>query len=239
MMERLADILKGLWRSTKQFLFSRDALTFVCFVLVAGIMWYGHAISSEREATLHVPVRYSGIPQDVVFEPALPDHLDVTIRDAGRRLIAQSEDVPVITFDLSDQIKGGSGKVHIASEQIMQKLPASMQGSGTARMISLSPDHIDGTYSERYNERKYTMHIETHKVPAGYNLRLFPPQVEVTVRVSQTHYNDISAKDITVYCDFPQSGEDKLAVKHIHRSKYIKGVRFTPTEVEYLIEKNQ
>ena len=105
MMERLADILKGLWRSTRQFLFSRDALTFVCFVLVAGIMWYGHAISSEREATLHVPVRYSGIPQDVVFEPALPDHLDVTIRDAGRRLIAQSEDVPVITFDLSDMSK--------------------------------------------------------------------------------------------------------------------------------------
>ena len=238
-MNRLRDIVLSGLVNAKSFLFSRNALTFLCFVVVSAVLWYGHAISSEREATLHVPVRYSGIPQDVVFEPALPDHLDVTIRDAGRRLIAQSEEVPVVIFDLSDQIKGGSGKVHIATEQIMQKLPTSMQGSGTARMISISPDHIDGTYSERYNERKYTLHIETHKVPAGYNLRLFPPQVEVTVRVSQTHYNDISAKDITVYCDFPQSGEDKLAVKHIHRSKYIKGVRFSPTEVEYLIEKNQ
>lgn len=238
-MGQVRETVVGMLRATKNFLFSWNAVTFVCFVLVAGVMWYGHAISSEREATLHIPIRYTGIPQDVVFEPALPDRLDITIRDAGRRLIAQNEEISVIMFDLSDQIKGGSGKVHIAYDQIVQKLPTTMQGSGTARIISLSPDHIDGTYSERYNERKYTMHIETRKVPAGYNLRLFPPQAEVTVRVSQSHYNDISAKDITLYCEFPQAGEEKLTIKHVHRSKYIKGVRFSPTEVEYLIEKNQ
>lgn len=238
-MGQVRETVVGMLRATKDFLFSWNAVTFVCFVLVAGVMWYGHAISSEREATLHIPIRYTGIPQDVVFEPALPDRLDITIRDAGRRLIAQNEEISVIMFDLSDQIKGGSGKVHIAYDQIVQKLPTTMQGSGTARIISLSPDHIDGTYSERYNERKYTMHIETRKVPAGYNLRLFPPQAEVTVRVSQSHYNDISAKDITLYCEFPQAGEEKLTIKHVHRSKYIKGVRFSPTEVEYLIEKNQ
>lgn len=238
-MGQVRETVVGMLRATKDFLFSWNAVTFVCFVLVASVMWYGHAISSEREATLHIPIRYTGIPQDVVFEPALPDRLDITIRDAGRRLIAQNEEISAIIFDLSDQIKGGSGKVHIAYDQIVQKLPTTMQGSGTARIISLSPDHIDGTYSERYNERKYTMHIETRKVPAGYNLRLFPPQAEVTVRVSQSHYNDISAKDITLYCEFPQAGEEKLTIKHVHRSKYIKGVRFSPTEVEYLIEKNQ
>lgn len=238
-MEQLRDIVKRFWQGTKGFLFSRDFLTFLCFVLVAGVMWYGHAISSEREATLHIPIRYTGIPQDVVFEPALPDRLDITLRDAGRRLIAQNEEISMIVFDLTDQIKEGSGKVHVPYDQIVQKLPGAMQGSGTTKIMSMSPNQIDGTYSERYNERKYTMQIETKKVPAGYTLRLFPPQAEVTVRVSQSHYNDISAKDITLYCDFPQSGEDKLTVKHIHRSKYIKGIRFTPTEVEYLIEKNQ
>ena len=238
-MKRLGETVLGALSGAKKFLFSRDALTFLCFVLVSAVLWYGHAISSEREATLHVPVRYSGVPQDVHFEPALPNHLDVTIRDAGRRLIAQHEDMPVITFDLSDQIKGGSGKVHIAQEQIMEKLPSSLHGSGTAKMISIRPDHIEGTYSERYNERVYTLPLEAHKVPAGYTLRLVPTQVEVTVRVSQSHYNDISAKDITVYCDYPTQGEDKLVVKHVHRSKYIKGVRFSPTEVEYLIEKTQ
>lgn len=236
---RLGETVLDALKSAKKFLFSRDALTFLLFVLAAAVMWYAHAISSEREATLHVPVHYTGVPQDVHFEPALPNHLDVTIRDAGRRLVAQSEDMPVVTFDLSDQIKGSSGKVHIASEQIIEKLPGSLQGTGTAKMIRIRPDHIEGTYTERYNERVYTLPLETRKVPAGYTLRLFPTQVEVTVRVSQSHYNDISAKDITVYCEFPTSGEDKLAVKHVHRSKYIKGVRFSPTEVEYLIEKNQ
>ncbi len=238
-MERFRDKMLKVLRGIKNFVFSRDALTFLCFVLVAAVLWYGHAISSEREATLHVPVRYSGVPQDVYFEPALPDHIDVTIRDAGRRLIAQSEETPELTFDLSDQIKGNAGKVHIASEQIMQKLPSSLHGNGTAKMISISPDHIDGTYSERYNERKYTLPIETRKVPAGYRLILFPPQVEVTVRVSQSHYNDISAKDITVYCEYSTTNEDKLDVKFVHRSKFIKSVRLAPSEVQYLIEEQQ
>jgi len=238
-MERLREILSSGLKTVQHFVFSWDALTLLCFILVAAVMWYGHAISSEREATLHVPVRYVGIPQDVRFDTALPDHIDITIRDAGKRLIAQSEEIPTLTFDLSDQIKGSAGKVHIAQEQIVQKLPTSLQGSGTTKMISISPDHIEGTFSERYNERKYTLPLETRKVPAGYTLRLFPPQVEVTVRVSQSHYNDISAKDITVYCEYPTSGEDKLEVKHVHRSKYIKGVRFTPMEVEYIIEKKQ
>lgn len=238
-MNRLRDIVLSGLVNAKSFLFSRNALTFLCFVVVSAVLWYGHAISSEREATLHVPIHYTGVPADVHFEPALPNRLDVTVRDAGKKLMAQSEEVPVITFDLSDQIKGSSGKVHIASEQILEKLPPSLHGNGTTKMISFSPDHIEGNYSERYNERVYTLPLEAHKVPAGYTLRLFPTQVEVTVRVSQSHYNDISAKDITVYCDFPTQGEDKLTVKHVHRSKYIKGVRFSPTEVEYLIEKNQ
>ena len=237
MMERLREIVLRWWKKIRAFVFSKDALIFLLFVLAAAVMWYGHAISTEREATLHVPVRYSGIPHDVYFEPELPDQLDITIRDAGRRLIAQSEDMPVLTFDLSDQIKGSAGKIHIAQEQIIQKLPTSLQGSGTTKMISISPEYIEGTYTERYTERKFTLPVETRKVPAGYKLVIFPTMVEVIVRVSQSHYNDISAKDITIYCEYPTAGEDKLAVKHVHRSKYIKGVRFVPTELEYIIEK--
>lgn len=236
-MEQIREIVLRWWKAIRSFLFSWDALTFLFFVLAAAVMWYGHAISTEREATLHVPVRYAGIPHDVHFEPDLPDQVDVTIRDAGRRLIAQSEDIPVLTFDLSDQIKGSTGKIHIAQEQIIQKLPTSLQGSGTTKMLSISPEYIEGAYTERYTERKFTLPVETRKVPSGYKLVIFPTMVEVIVRVSQSHYNDISAKDLTIYCEYPTSGEDKLAVKHIHRSKYIKGVRFEPTELEYIIEK--
>lgn len=238
-MEPFSEILKEGVRRTKTFVFSRNALTFLCFVVVSAVLWYGHAISSEREATLHVPIRYAGIPQDVHFEPSLPDHVNITIRDDGRRLMAQGEDIPTLQFDLSSQIKGSAGTIYIDQEQIMQKLPTSLQGAGTTKMMRITPDHIEGTYSERYNERKYTLPVETRKVPANYSLRLFPPQVEVTVRVSQSHYNDISAKDITVYCNFPTQNEDKLEVKHVHRSKYIKSVRLSPAELEYLIEKKE
>ncbi len=227
-------------RRAKHFVFSWDSLVFVGFVLVAAVLWFGHALGTVREMTLHVPVEYTGVPSEIYFNPALPDHLDVTLRDAGRRLIAQREDMPTLTFDLSDQVKGGAGKIHITREQIQQQLPSSLQGSGTTQIQQIEPDHIEGTYSERFNERKYTLTIETHNVPKGYRLRLFPADVDVLARVSQAHYNDISAKDITVYCDYPSgptSREDKLPVRFIHRSKYIKSIRLSQTEVEFIIEK--
>lgn len=228
------------WRRSKAFLFSWDSLVYLCFVLAAAVLWYGHALSSTRQMTMHIPIQYEGIPQEFGFDPALPDHVDVTIRDAGRRLIAQHEDVPVMRFDLSDQIKGGTGKVHISNAQIYQQLPSSLQGSGTAKVVGVTPDAIEGSYSERFNELKYTFTIEPRKVPAGYELKLFPAQVEVVARVSQGHYNDVSAKDITIYCECPDRSEklDKLPVRFVHRSKYIKSIRITPAEVEYIIEKN-
>lgn len=238
-MNRIKEILLKCLRTLKDAILSWDALAFVCFALVATVLWYGHAIGTERETTLHIPVSYDGVPQDVYFEPELPDHIDVVIRDAGRRLIEQHEDIPVLEFDLSDQIKDGAGKVHIASEQIYQKLPSAMQGSGTAKLVRITPGEIEGNYRERYTERKYTMNVETRKVPAGHRLILFPPRIDVTVRMSQSHYNDVSAKDITVFCEYPANGEDKLEVKSIHRSKFIKGIRLSPAELEYIIEKSQ
>lgn len=224
-------------RHIRGFVFSGDSLVFIGFVLVAAVLWFGHALSTIREMTLHVPVTYTGVPSEIYFAPALPDHIDVTLRDAGRRLIQQRDEMPTLTFDLSDQVKGGVGKVHITREQILEQLPSSLQGNGTMQIQQIQPDHIEGTYSERFNERKYTLPIETHNVPKGYRLVLFPANVDVLARVSQAHYNDISAKDITVYCDYPTSSEDKLPVRFIHRSKYIKSVRLSQTEVEYIIEK--
>ncbi|MBR3647896.1 MAG: hypothetical protein IKN59_05865 [Paludibacteraceae bacterium] len=237
-MKDFRDIGRKMLHGAKAFLFSWDAVTFLCFVMVAAVMWYGHALSTTRQMTIHVPVTYKGVPKDLSFKPELPKQIDVTLRDNGRRLIAQSEDLPTITFDLSDQIKGSEGKVHIEHAQIISQLPSSMQGNGTTQVVSVRPDNIEARYSEQFTERRYTFTIEAHKVPAGYNLRLFPAQVEVIARVSQSHYNDISAKDITVYCECPSSGnEDKLPVHFIHRSKYIKSVRIEPAEVEYIIER--
>lgn len=239
-MNRLQEIGRVVWRRVKAFVLSWDALVFICFVAVAAVLWYGQALTSTRQMTMHVPIVYEGVPQDVAFAPALPDHVDVTIRDAGRRLIEQHEEVPVLTFDLSDQIKGSKGKVHISNTQIYQKLPSALQGSGTAQVIGIYPDAIESNYSERFNELKYTFPVETRKVPAGYRLVLFPAQVEVYARVSQSHYGDVSAKDITVYCEYPSSGDDeKLPVRFIHRSKYIKSIRIVPSEVEYLIERSE
>lgn len=240
-MSRLGNIAQTIGHRVRNFLFSWDAVAYALFVVVASGLWYAHALGSFRDMTLHVPVTYTGVPQDVSFEPELPDHIDITIRDAGSRLISQQQEVPTLTFDLSKQFKSskGEGNIHISREQIQQLLPPSLTGSGTAKIRSISPENIDGAYKERYTEKVFTLKLDS-KGGGNGELILFPPEVQVVARMSLSNYSKISEKDLHVYCPFPREKEDKLTV-HCDvlngKSKLISNLRITPSEVEYIIEK--
>lgn len=240
-MSKLGNIVQAMLRRARGFLFSWDAAVYALFVVVAAGLWYAHALGSVRDMTLHVPVSYIGIPQDVSFEPELPDHIDITIRDAGSRLISQQQEMPTLTFDLTSQFKHskGDGNIHISREQIQQMLPATLTGSGTAKIRSITPENIDGAYKERYTEKVFTLKLEAKEGSNG-KLILFPPEVQVVARMNLSNYSKISEKDLHVYCAYPKSKEDKLTVQCDvlnGKAKLISHIRITPSEVEYIIEK--
>lgn len=240
-MSKPREIWQSLLHRVRNFLFSWNAVVYALFVVVAAGLWYVHALGSVRDMTLHVPVTYTGIPQDISFEPELPDHIDITIRDAGSRLISQQQEIPTLTFDLASQFKASksAGNVHISREQIQQSLPPTLTGSGTAKIRNISPENIDGAYKERYTEKVFTLKLAT-KGSGNGELILFPPEVQVIARMSLSNYSKIGEKDMQVYCTYPKNKEDKLVV-HCDvlngKAKLISNIRVTPSEVEYIIEK--
>lgn len=231
---------RNTWRQRIQqlgmWLVSREALTFVCCLAIAAALWVGHALASVRDLTLNVPLEYTHVPTDIVFEPKLPDHVSITLRDAGRRLLGERHNLPTITLDLASQIKGNSGTIYISAKQISQQLPDTWNGSGTAKIRAIKPETIESHYTERQTEKVFTLPIRTEGVPRGSRLRLFPPTITLTVNVPMSKYSTVVEKDFDVYCTYPAHATDKLDVKI--RSKYsdTNAIRFTPQEVEYTIE---
>jgi len=92
--------------------------------------------------------------------------------------------------------------------------------------------------TEQYAEKRFIVPIETLQVPEGCTMHIFPDKVEVSVRIGMSHYADLKASDIKVYCIYQQeSDQAKLAVQLDYSANpHITSAWVYPVEVEYINE---
>lgn len=122
-----------------------DLMTFGLFVIFATIIWFGHALNVVRERAVSIEVHYIGVEDNICFSSPLPEQLQVTVRDQGKRL--QSYDKSYfapITIDLSSQLQDREGQVVITSEQIRPKITDQLQG--TAKLQKVVPEYVSLDY---------------------------------------------------------------------------------------------
>lgn len=129
---------------------TRNLLSFLLCLLCATIIWYGHALSTVRSATITVPITYTGIPDNVGFSEPLPDRLSVELRDAGKRLGYYMQMDARIEVDLSGQFVQDRGHIHISADQLRPKLSDFLQG--TTSMQTFSPDVIHTDYYKQHEK---------------------------------------------------------------------------------------
>lgn len=98
-------------------------------------------------------------------------------------------------------------------------------------------DHIQVCImTERYTEKKFTIPLQAHNIPEGYRIRLFPQEVEVSLRVGMNHFEDVQAKDIQAICTYSADRKDKLVVELQYTNPYITAAWAYPGVVEFLLE---
>ena len=90
--------------------------------------------------------------------------------------------------------------------------------------------------TERFTEKKFIVPIRVTGVPEGRRIRLFPHEVEVTVRVGMAHFNEVQPTDVQVVCHYSPEREDKLDVELSYKNRYITAAWVYPGVVEFLME---
>ena len=301
----------------------RDVLTFLLFVVIATLVWYGHAMQSVRNTRVPVLIQYTGKPDAIGLKaPGLPDTVMIEVRDAGARLNTYHRDPLHLTIDLHSYIHGERGRIYIPSDALRRSISDILQG--TSRLIETQPEDItcdffteqeksvllvfrgdlktaneyqiigqptlarkrmkifgdektlsaiDTLYTEpqdlsevsdtmrvrcalevpqgiraeedsvelciiaeRFTEKKFTIPVHIKGVPEGYHIRLFPKEVEVSVRVGMNHFSQVKANDIHASCAYSPERTDKLDVEISYTNPYITAAWAYPGVVEFILE---
>lgn len=301
----------------------RDILTFLLFVVIATIVWYGHAMQSVRNTRVPVRIQYTGKPDAIGLKaPGLPDTVMIEVRDAGARLNTYHRDPLRLTIDLHSYIHGERGRIYIPSDALRRSISDILQG--TSRLIETAPEDItcdffteqernvclafrgtlktaneyqlvgqptlsrkrmkifgdeqsilaiDTLYTEyqeltevtdtmnircaidapegirleddsvdlriiaeRYTEKKFSVPVHIKGIPEGYRIRLFPKEVEVSVRVGMNHFGQVKAGDIHASCTYSPERTDKLDVDITYTNPYITAAWAYPGVVEFILE---
>lgn len=119
----------------------KDILTFLLFVVLAALIWYGHAMQSVRNTHVPVLIQYTGKPGPIgLGEPGLPDTVMIEVRDAGARLNYYHRDPLRLTIDLHAYIHGDKGTIHVPSDALRRSISDILQG--TSRLIDTKPEEI-------------------------------------------------------------------------------------------------
>ena len=301
----------------------RDILTFLLFVVLAALIWYGHAMQSVRNTRVPVLIQYTGKPHNIGLGGAgLPDTVMIEVRDAGYRLNTYHSDPLHLTIDLRQYIHGDKGTIHVPSDALRRSISDILQG--TSRLIDTRPEEISCPYfteqektvavlfagqaipaaehqlvsaptlsrktmkifgqdkvlntidtlyteavtlnelsdttdiricmavpigvraeedslslriiAERFTEKKFVLPIQVTGVPESAHIRLFPNEVEVSVRVGMPHFAQVQATDIKAVCVYSPERTDKLDVELRYHNPYITSAWVYPGVVEYLLE---
>jgi hypothetical protein len=103
--------------------------------------------------------------------------------------------------------------------------------------IRLEKDSVTLTViTERYTEKKFMIPIHVTGVPEGCHIRLFPKEVEVSVRVGFSHFGQVQASDIKAVCAYSPQCIDKMNVETHYTNPYITAAWSYPGVVEYILE---
>ena len=89
---------------------------------------------------------------------------------------------------------------------------------------------------ERFTEKKFMVPLHVKGVPEGYRLRLFPKEVEVSVRVGMNHFAEVQPNDIHAYCTYSPERTDKLDVDIQYTNPFITAAWAYPGVVEFILE---
>lgn len=103
--------------------------------------------------------------------------------------------------------------------------------------VRANMDSIDvHIVTERFTEKKMTLPIRVEGVPEGYHIRIFPREVEVTVRVGISHFSQVNEEHIRALCRYAQDKSETLDVELHYNNPYITAAWAYPCVVEFILE---
>ena len=124
----------------KTFFKSKNVLSFLFFLCLSTVFWFVNALGKERETSMSLPIRYTGIPQNILITNDPVSQLTLSVKDEGNNLLSYfSKKTLPLVVEL-DQTFYEKGKIIITSDELLSKITKHLLPSTVVKTIS--PDTI-------------------------------------------------------------------------------------------------
>lgn len=207
-----------------------NTLLFLWFLIVAFVFWMMLFFQSDTEASYKIPLKYSNIPDDVVFDHPLPSDIEIRVSDKGSEifryafLLRDSIDIDIEKYR-SERISNlqGTELVQLIRQQLFRSSTLSAYYPAS---ISLSTSKLQ----QKSVEVVFDGEITTGRSNLVADLPTLEPK-KVMAYGSDAQLQEIE-NAVTEYSQFNNLKATSLLKVKI---KPVPGVKFVPDEVEIYI----
>jgi len=150
-LENMKSSFKSVLEEINAFLHSqkwKEALIFLCFLLLAFGFWYLQSLQQEYEIEIAVPVKYKNVPPDITFTETLPEKISAQVKDKGTVLLNYSFGRKFVPIEINMKtISNTDSSFTITSKEI--ELDIQRQLVTTTSLIEFTPSRMDLKFSKR------------------------------------------------------------------------------------------
>ena len=212
----------------------RNTLLFFLFLVLAAIFWLMLFFQNDIEATYKIPIKYSNVPNDVVFDHPLPQDLEIRVGDKGSEIFRY-------TFLLRDSLDIDVQKYHserinnLQGTELMQLIRQKLFKSST--LTAYYPSHISLDVS-KLHQKSLDVVFDGEIATGRSNLVADDYTIEpkkVVAYGSKAQLEEIE-NALTEYSLFNNLKATSLFQIKI---KPIEGIKFVPSTVDIYIPINE
>ena len=125
----------------------RKNLTFLFFLVLAIIFWIVQVYSQKMVIKLAIPIRYTNVSDDILFEHNLPEKINVDIKDLGSSVIKYTSMWnDSIEIDLAGIIKQFPDRNTLQGQDLEQLIRSKLLPS--SELIGYTPNYISYAYNK-------------------------------------------------------------------------------------------
>ena len=204
-------------------------LTFLFFLLLAVIFWGMQVYSQKIEIKLTVPIKYTNVANNILFEHELPASIEVDIQDYGSAILKYSaRKKDSLEIDLGAIIKESTTKRTLQGQAYEQLVRSKLLPS--SELLGFSPTYISYAYNRVAVRKLPVLFDGVTNLPAGFQLdgdiTIYPDSVLA--------YGSSAALDTLT---FAYTEKDTLQdIKESQRIdvslRKIKGVEYKPNKIK-------
>ncbi|HHU27439.1 MAG TPA: YbbR-like domain-containing protein [Bacteroidales bacterium] len=223
------------WRTKLKGFFStgmwRNMLFFMLFMILAFIFWLMLFFQKENvEGTYRVPLKYTNVPEDVVFDNELPEFIEVTVADKGSEIFKL--DVirrDSLEIDVATLTEGGT--TVLQGDQYRQLILSRLSPSSAIR--GYYPMNISLATSKLKSKQLMVIfdgEITTSRANLVVDSVLFIPET-ITAYGSKESLDQLknAVTEYTIFKNLKSTSQLPIRINPVE------GVKFSPDQVEAFI----